>query len=115
MSTIVAMASMTPEQETARKKQLVSAAKALLSLQVGISIGSLRISKILLWLGLQSDEHFQVFHQFNRAILGFPVGNERLLWAYPALLEHDAELARIEAEFRPRLLNACIAIINQYG
>lgn len=106
---------MTPEQEAARKKQLVSAAKALLSLQVGVSIGSQRISKILLRLDLQNDETSQVFHQFNRAILSFPVGNERLLWAYPALLERDAELTRIEAEFRPRLLNACIAIIGQYG
>lgn len=106
---------MTPEQEIARKKQLVSAAKALLSLQVGISIGCVRIGKILLWLTLQGDEQYQVFNQFNRATVGLPIGNERLLWAHPALLEHDAKLAKIEAEFRPKLLSACIAIIDKYG
>jgi hypothetical protein len=106
---------MTPEQEVARKKQLVSAAKALLSLQVGISIGCVRITKILYRLGLQNDEQHRVFHQFNRATVGLPIGNERLLWAHPALLEHDAKLAKIEAEFRPKLLNACIAIISRHG
>jgi hypothetical protein len=34
------MLNMTPEKEVARKKQLVSAAKALLSLQVGIGVRS---------------------------------------------------------------------------
>lgn len=106
---------MTPEQEIARKKQLVSAAKALLSLQVGISVGCVRIGKILHWLTLQDDEQHQVFNQFNGATIGLPIGNERLLWAHPALLEHDAKLAEIEAEFRPKLLGACIAIIDKYG
>lgn len=106
---------MTPEQEIARKKQLVSAAKALLSLQVGISVGCVRVSKILHWLGLQGDERYRVFNQFYSATVGLPVGNERLLWAYPALLECDAQLTKIEAEFRPKLLSACIAIIDKYG
>jgi len=84
-------------------------------LQVGISIGCVRIGKILLRLTLQGDEQYQVFNQFNRATVGLPIGNERLLWAHPALLEHDAKLAKIEAEFRPKLLSACIAIIDKYG
>ena len=106
---------MTPEQEVARKKQLVSVAKALLSLQVGISVGCVRISRALLRLALQSDERYRIFHEFNRATLGLPIGNERLLWAHPALLEHDAKLAKVEAEFRPKLLSACVAIISEYG
>jgi hypothetical protein len=106
---------MTPEQEIARKKQLVSAAKALLSLQVGVSIGCVRINKILHWLALQDDTQYQVFKQFFKATAGLPIGNERLLWAHSALLEHDAKLAKLEAEFRPKLLSACIAIIGNYG
>jgi len=106
---------MTPEQEIARRKQLVSAAKALLSLQVGISVGCVRIGKILHWLTLQDDEQYRIFNQFNRATAGLPIGNERLLWVHPALLEHDAKLAKIEAEFRPKLLSACVAIIDKYG
>ncbi|GLQ48502.1 hypothetical protein GCM10007862_35530 [Dyella lipolytica] len=106
---------MTPEQEVARKKQLVSAAKALLSLQVGIGVGCVRINKILHWLGLQGDEKYQIFWQFLSATLGLPIGNERLLWAHSALMEQDATLTKIETEFRPKLLSACIVIIDTYG
>ncbi|WP_157956639.1 DUF2489 domain-containing protein [Dyella sp. C11] len=106
---------MTPEQEVARKKQLVSAAKALLSLQVGVGIGCVRINKFLHWLSLQDDPRYQIFKQFLAATAGLPLGNERLRWAYAALLECDAKLATIEADFRPRILGACIDIIGTYG
>jgi len=106
---------MTPEQEVARKKQLVSAAKALLSLQVGIGVGCVRINKMLHWLSLQDDPRYQVFKQFLGAVRGLPLGNERLLWAHGALLECDAKLAMIEADFRPKALITCINIIDAYG
>lgn len=106
---------MTPEQEIARKKQMVSAAMALLSLQVGIGVGCVRINKVLHWLLLQDDLRYQVFRQFLAATMGLPIGNERLHWARSALLESDARLAAIEAEFRPKILSACIDIIDTYG
>ena len=106
---------MTPEQEIAPKKRLVSAAKALLSLQVGIAVGCLRVRKILFWLRLQDDERYQVFTQFIEATGAIPIANERLLWAYAALLEQDEKLARIEAMYRPNILKACIAIITKFA
>jgi len=106
---------MTPEQEVARKKQMVSAAKALLSLQVGIGVGCVRINKILHWLSLQDDVPYQVFKQFLSATIGLPIGNERLLWGHAALLESDAKLAAVEAGFRPKILSTCIDIIDTYG
>lgn len=106
---------MTPEQEVARKKQMVSAAKALLSLQVGIGVGCIRVNKILHWLSLQDDPRYQVFKQFITATMGLPLGNERLLWSHAALLECDVKLAAIEGDFRPRVLSACIDIVDTYG
>ena len=106
---------MTPEQEVARTKRLVSAAKALLSLQVGIAAGSLRVRKILHWLNLQDDEKYQGFTGFITATGAIPLANERLLWAYSALLEQDEKLAKIEAMYRPSILKACIAIITEFG
>jgi hypothetical protein len=105
---------MTPEKEVARKKPLVSAAKALLSLQVGIGIGCVRVNKILHWLGLERDERYQIFWQFLRATGGLPIGNERLQWAHTVLLEQDDKLAKIEAEYRPEILKGCITVIEMY-
>lgn len=106
---------MTPEQEEARRQRLVSAAKALLSLQVGMGVGCIRVNKALLWLSLQDDLRYQVFWRFIAATRGLPLGNERLLWAHEALLDCDAKLATIEADFRPKVLRACINIIDAYG
>ena len=106
---------MNPEQEVARKKQLVSAAKALVSLQVGIGVGCVRINKLLIWLRLDGNEEHQVFRQFNKATVGLPIGNERLLWATDALLQQDTKLSKIEAKFRPAIMRACVNIIGTYG
>lgn len=106
---------MTPEQEVARKKQLVSAAKALLSLQVGIGVGCIRINKLLFWLRLEASEEHQVFRQFVKAASGLPIGNERLLWATEALLQQDTTLNKVEAKFRPAIMRACVNIIATYG
>lgn len=106
---------MSPEQEVSRKKQLVSAAKALLSLQVGIGVGCIRINKLLYWLGLEGGEHGQIFRQFLDAARDIPIGNDRLQWSLQALLEQDAKLTKLEAKFRPAILNACAGIITTYG
>ena len=106
---------MTPEQEVARKRQLVSAAKALLTLQVGIGVGCVRINKLLIWLRLDGNEEHQVFRQFIKAASGSPIGNERLLWATEALLQQDAVLTKVEARFRPTIMRACVNIIATYG
>ena len=106
---------MTPEQEVARKKQLVSAAKALLSLQVGIGVGCIRINKLLYWLGLEGSEHGKIFKQFLDVTRDIPIGNERLHWLPQALLEQDAKLTKLEAKFRPAILSACVGIIASYG
>lgn len=112
---MLSVSHMTPEQEVARKKQLVSAAKALLSLQVGIGVGCIRISKLLYWLGLEGSEHGQVFKQFIDVTRDIPIGNDRLHWVPEALLEQDAKLMKFEAKFRPAILSACVAIIATYG
>jgi len=106
---------MTPEQEIARKKKLVSAAKSLLSLQSGFGIGCTRINKILFWLGSDYRDRFPVFGQFLKASINYPIGNERLLWAYEPLLELDKKLAVVESQFRALIIESCIAIIKEYG
>ena len=95
--------------------KLVSAAKALLSLQVGIGVGCIRINKLLYWLGLEDSEHGKVFKQFIDVTRDIPIGNDRLHWAPQALLEQDAKLTKLEAKFRPAILNACTGIITTYG
>lgn len=106
---------MTPEQEISRRKKLVSAAKALLSLQVGLAVGASRIDNVLSWLGETYEREHPLFAFFFANIPpDIPLGGARLLWRSEVMLETDDRLARIEAKFRRALLNECVRIINRY-
>ena len=107
---------MTPEQEIARLAKLVSAAKALLSLQVGLAVGASRVRNALSWLGATYEQKHPVFKDFIDNIpRDIPLGGARLLWNPAVMLETDGRLARVEARFRTALLNECVRIIEAYG
>lgn len=105
---------MTPEQEIARLAKLVSAAKALLSLQVGLAVGASRVRNALSWLGATYEQKHPVFRDFIDNIpRDIPLGGARLLWNPAVMLETDGRLARVEAKFRTALLNECVRIIER--
>ncbi len=107
---------MTPEQQTARTQRLVSAAKAMLSLQVGLYVGARRIENALVWLGPEFKGKHSVFADFTRAVpLDIPVGTARLLWGPEVVLETDERLASVESKYRTELLMECIEIMRRYG
>lgn len=106
---------MTPEQEAARRAKLVSAAKALLSLQVGIAVGASRVRNVLSWLGPSYELEHPIFGSFIASIpLDIPLGGARLLWNTDVMLETDGRLAQVEAAFRTALLSECVRIIQAY-
>lgn len=107
---------MTPEQNACRRKKLASAARAMLSQQVGLAVGASRIVNCLTWLGAESGQLHPVFSQFLNAIpRDIPLGGARLLWNPEAMLETDQRLAPIENLYRERLFRECIEIIRAYG
>lgn len=107
---------MTPEQQDARIRDLVSAARALLSLQVGFYVGARRIENSLIWLGPDFQTKHRIFSEFTDSVpRDIPVGTARLLWNPEAMLATDEALASIEARFRTQLLAECIEIVRHYG
>jgi hypothetical protein len=107
---------MTPEQREARTRRLVSAARALLSLQVGLYIGARRIENALYFLGPDFQTKHRVFSEFTDAVpRDIPLGSTRLLWDPMVVLETDSKLATVEARFRAQLLAEAVEIIRQYG
>jgi hypothetical protein len=107
---------MTPEQKEARTKRLVSAARALLSLQTGLYVGARRIENALDLLGPDFQAKHRIFSTFTDAVpLDIPLGGARLLWEPMAVLKTDSRLATVEARFRAQLLAEAVEIIRQYG
>lgn len=107
---------MTPEQQDARTRRLVSAARALLSLQVGLYVGARRIENALTWLGPDFRTKHRIFSEFTDAVpRDIPVGTARLLWNPEAVLKTDVRLASVETRYRAQLLAECIEIVREYG
>jgi hypothetical protein len=107
---------MTPEQREGRLKKLVSAAKALFSLQVGLIVGSNRIIRILYWLGPEFESSHLVFSKFINSIpIDIPVGSARLLWNPDVILKTDSIVSELEYKYRKEIMNECIEIIRRYG
>lgn len=106
---------MTPDQEEIQAKRLVSAARTMISMQVGLSVGALRLVGMLRELGEPYETRHAIFAEFMAAIpADIPVGTARLYWAPEALMDKDAVLANIEARYRRRLLQECIALSRIY-
>jgi hypothetical protein len=107
---------MTPEQQIARTRRLLSAARALLSLQTGLYVGARRIENALILLGPEVQAKHRVFSAFTNAVpRDIPVGTARLLWNPEAMLATDEKLAKVEAQFRAQLLTECVEIVKRYG
>jgi len=107
---------MTPEQRESRIRSLVSAAKAVLSLQVGLAVGANRIIGALLRLGPEFEGAYPIFKEFIGSIPPeIPIGGARLLWNPEAMLKTDTVLAKAEQKYRKDVLSQCVEIINKYG
>lgn len=97
-------------------KKLVSNAKAIISYEVGISVGCWKMSLIISWL--EPHEvlvNYPVFEEYNKAIMAIPSGKERLNCSRSALRNYDERLLPINAEYHNRIIDACFGIIESFG
>lgn len=101
--------------EAEQIKRLVSAARTMISMQVGLAVGAVRLAGILGELGECYETRHGVVAEFMAAIPSdVPVGTARLYCTPQVLLERDAVLAAVEARFRRRLLQECMDMVRLY-
>lgn len=96
-------------------KKLVSAARALVTYQVGLPHAIARISKILVWLGWTEREEYQLFRAYLSETDDLPIGTERLLCDREALRRFDKRLERINASYRDEVFETCFGIIDEFS
>lgn len=107
---------MTPEQLIARKKKLGSAARALITGDLGLVAASIRIERALRALENHAPSGFEVFEEFYKAIPhAIPLGVARLQWQIELLIELDIQLTKIEANYRQQLLKKAAELVEIFG
>ena len=107
-----------PPKEVGLMRKFVSTARSVVTGQVGLPLGILRLERNLFWLReydvnpLTSDER-KVIRAYHSRIIEFPIEEERLAWAPDKLAELDERLERITAKYRSQLLEILNRIVAE--
>jgi len=104
-----------PPKDVAYLKQLVSAARAIVTYQVGLPVGCIRVQKILSWLRPHLELSYPVFDEYLKSVEGLPLSSERLHWSRDALRASDIKLEEENRRFRDDIFEACYKIIDSHG
>jgi hypothetical protein len=105
---------LTPARDIAARK-VSSAARAILTDQIGFSAGCQRLNRALLWLSPYEGNLPTIIDEYMKAVVGLPIGSERLGWQREALREKDIVLESVNQRFRGRILETCWALIDRFG
>ena len=95
------------------KQKLLSNARAIIANEVSIPMGCIRMSKIISWLGQETENRYPIFASYMERVNDLPLAQERLQWNKEALLEEDRKLEAINQQFREKILTTCFDIINK--
>lgn len=96
-------------------RKLVANARAIISYQVGLPVGCVKMSRLLTWLegeGVKLD--FPAFGEYLEELREIPTGSERLECSRAALRRYDERLVPINLEYRERIIDACFNIIERF-
>ena len=106
---------MNPDKATSYRSKLVSAARAIVTYEVGLPRGCTRMLNALSRLRPYEQLIYPVFEDYRRATSGLPTGQERLHWDREALRMLDTRLEAVNREFRDRIFDACYAILDRFA
>jgi hypothetical protein len=106
---------MNEERHRSLLNQLVANARAIISYQVGLPFGCMKMHKILNWLKPFEVLEFPVFDRYWTATRDLPVTSERLHCSREALGRYDQKLVAINLEYREEILDTCFEIIERFA
>ena len=99
-------------------RKLVANARAIISDQVGLSVGALKMLKILRWLEVYERPHIRgidVFEKYEERTRLIPSGTARLHCSDEAFKRYDKALQEVNTRLRAKILEVCFQIIDKYS
>jgi hypothetical protein len=107
---------MNEQKRNSYLRRIVSNARAIISYQVGLPVGCLKMDRLLCWFEIEGEKlNFPVFGEYHENVREIPIASERLECSRAALRRYDERLVPINLEYRERILDACFDIIERYG
>ncbi len=106
---------MSEQNHTSLIRKLVANARAIISYQVGLPVGCLKMNRLLYWLREYGELEFPIFDKYSSAVRELPTGSERLHCSREALRRYDQQLMGINLKYREAIIDACFEIIQKHG
>ena len=107
---------MSEQRRDSYLRKLVANARAIISYQVGLPVGCVKMSNLLTWLENEGEKlDFPVFGEYLAEVWEIPTGSERLECSRAALRRYDERLVPITLEYRERIIDACFVIVERFG
>ena len=105
-----------PSDRDSAARKVVAAARAIVTYQIGLPAGCVRLQRALAWLRPYEAELPEIVcDEYLNAVRGFPLGSERLLWDRAALREKDVALESVNQRYRDRIFETSWKLIDRFG
>jgi hypothetical protein len=97
-------------------RKLVANARAIISYQVGLPVGCVKMTQLLYWLETEGERlDLPIFREYLDKVRDIPTGSERLECSRAALRRYDERLVPINLEYREPVIDACFDIIGRFA
>jgi len=96
-------------------KKVVAVARSIVTYQIGLPAGCLRMQRTLSWLSPYETVLPDIFNEYLKEVRQLPIASERLSWDRKALQKTDKLLEAVNQRFRDRIFDACWALIERFS
>jgi hypothetical protein len=103
-----------PSKRDSAAKKVVAVARSIVTYQIGLPAGCVRMQRTLSWLAPYEMDLPGVFDEYLKEVRQLPITSERLSWDRKALREADKLLEATNYRFRDRIFDACWALIDRF-
>jgi hypothetical protein len=104
-----------PSKRDSAAKKVVAVARSIVTYQIGLPAGCVRMQRTLSWLAPYELGLPGVFDEYLKEVRQLPIASERLSWDRKTLRETDKLLEASNHRSRDRIFDACWALIDRFA
>ena len=104
-----------PSKRDSAARKVVAAARSIVTYQIGLPQGCVRVSRALRWLAPYETGLPTVFEDYLKEVRLLPIGSERLIWNRKVLQEKDIVLEAANQRFRNQIFDSCWTLIERFA
>lgn len=104
-----------PTKRDSAAKKVVAVARSIVTYEIGIPAGCVRMSRTLSWLAPHEADLPTIFEEYLHEVQSLPLTSERLGWDRSVLREKDKVLEATNQRFRDRLFDVCWSLIDRFA